>query len=221
MRSGRDRANRGTSSMAALLIHDRRERMLVRTADLLLGVAAGAARPFRARASTTPPRRILLLRLERIGDLVMALPAMHGVRALAPGARVDLAVGSWNVPIAQSVPWVDRVLTVDAAWLARGTRGVGLPSLMRTAAGWRADTYDLAINFEPDIRSNLLAAMSGARRTAGWTSGGGGPLLDVKLDYDPERHTTVACPDSMKYMSSDGDPCSIMIASGSNSTRCR
>ena len=57
--------------------------------------------------------------------------------------------------------------------------------------GWRQRGYDLAINFEPDIRSNLLLAASGAAWTAGFVTGGGGPLLDTRLDYDTSRHTTV------------------------------
>jgi ADP-heptose:LPS heptosyltransferase len=39
------------------------------------------------------------------------------------------------------------------------------------------------------VRSNLVAAAAGAARTAGWASGGGGPVLDVALDYDPTAHT--------------------------------
>ena len=31
--------------------------------------------------------------------------------------------------------------------------------------------------------------MSGARHLAGFASGGGGPLLDLALDYDPQSHT--------------------------------
>ena len=54
--------------------------------------------------------------------------------------------------------------------------------------GWRSRGYDLAINFEPDIRSNGIAAAAGARRTAGYRSGGGGALLDVAIDFDPSIH---------------------------------
>lgn len=170
-----------------LQISDARERLLVRAADAALGAAVAVAR--RRGSSTGEVRRILLLRLERIGDLVMALPAIRDVRAWAPAARIDLVVGSWNAPLARMVPLVDHVETLDAAWLAREHAGLGMGSMLRTARTWRPRRYDLAINFEPDIRSNLLLAVSGARRTAGWASGGGGPLLDLALDFDPAAHT--------------------------------
>ena len=175
--------------MSLLLISNRRERALVAAADRVLAAGAAVTRPFRRRRPASGPRRILVLRLERIGDLLMTLPALADLRAAAPDAEIDLIVGSWNAGLAGAIPTVTRVHTLDAAWLARGRGGLGLPSLLRAARQWRRAEYDLAINFEPDIRSNLLAAGSGAAWTAGYRSGGGGALLDVALDYDTQSHT--------------------------------
>ena len=174
-----------------LHIPDLGERTLVRAADAVLAVASTIVRPFTRRSAGggNGPRRILLLRLERIGDLVMALEAIRDVRALAPAAQIDLVVGSWNAALAAALPSIDRVETLDARWLAREGEGVGMPGLLRAARAWRTRSYDLAINFEPDVRSNLVVAAAGAARTAGWASGGGGPVLDLALDYDPTTHT--------------------------------
>jgi ADP-heptose:LPS heptosyltransferase len=174
--------------MPRLNIYDRRERALVAAADRMLALGAGVARPFRRR-TLRPPSRILLLRLERIGDLIMSLPAVADVRALAPDAEIDLVVGSWNRGIAAAANGVTRVETLDARWLARDGSGHGLAALLGAARAWRRREYDLAINFEPDIRSNALLAAAGAGWSAGYASGGGGPLLDVALEYDPRAHT--------------------------------
>jgi ADP-heptose:LPS heptosyltransferase len=171
-----------------LQISNARERALVRTADAVLRVAAAAGR-FRRRQRPDAPQRILLLRLERIGDLLMALPAIRDVRALAPTAEIDLVVGTWNASLGRAVPFVNNVLMLDAQWLAREGGGRGMAALLGAARGWRTSHYDLAINFEPDIRSNLLLAASGAKWRAGWASAGGGPLLDLLLDFDPAAHT--------------------------------
>ena len=177
--------------MPSLRIYDRRERRLVAAADALLAPLA-LARRFR-RAAAEPPARVLCFRIERIGDLLMTLPALAALRAALPGASIDLAVGSWNRDVAMAIPGIDRIETLDAAWLARpsgdGRSGLGLVALARRTAAWRGRRYDLAINFEPDIRTNLAMAAAGARRTAGFSSGGGGALLDVALDYDPASHT--------------------------------
>ena len=175
-------------SVGRLNIYDRRERAIVGVADAALTPVGTALRALRSRRPT-PPRRILCLRLERIGDLLMILPALASLRAAAPGAAIDLAIGSWNARVGSAISCVDRLETLDARWLARNDDGDGLFRLMTRARQLKARRYDLAINFEPDIRSNLILAATGARRLAGFASGGGGPLLDVALDYDPHAHT--------------------------------
>ena len=170
-----------------LNISDRRERALVAAADALLRPVA-LARRLRRRAAAQPSR-VLCFRLERIGDLLMTLPALAELRAALPDATIDLAAGSWNRAIASAIPTVSRVEILDAAWLARAHEGAGTLALRRQAAAWAGRRYDLAINFEPDIRSNIALAATGAARTAGFASGGGGAFLDLALDYDTSAHT--------------------------------
>ncbi len=176
---------------AHLQIYDPKERLLVGAADAALAAATAPARLLRGRASghTGAPRRILLLRLERIGDLLMSAAAIASVRAHAPTAAIDLIVGSWNAPLAALIPGVDRVETLDTPWLARHSPGATYAALARRAWSWRARHYDLAINFEGDIRSHGLMAMAGAPVRIGFDMAGGGPLLTRRVPFDPARHT--------------------------------
>jgi len=171
----------------ALTIYDRRDRTLVAIADALL-LPLSLRRRLR-RGPRQAPARILCLRLERIGDLVMTLPALGALRAAAPTASIDLVVGSWNADLARAIDGIDRVETLDADWLSRGADGLSPLELMARMARWRGRHYDLAINFEPDIRTNVAIAAAGAERTAGFRSGGGGAVLDLALDYDASAHT--------------------------------
>lgn len=165
----------------------RRERLLVGLADA--GLAATKYVGLQKRPDFfEEPRRILLLRLERIGDLLMVLEAITLVRRFAPGARIDLVVGRWNEPVARLIPGIDTVELLDARWMAREGHGLGWPALLQHARQWRTRQYDLGINFEPDIRSNLLLAFSGAKRRAGFASGGGGSLLTDVATFDPDTH---------------------------------
>jgi len=176
--------------MADLQIYDRRERRIVAAADRVLAIGAGVARLWPRRAPASPPRRILLLRLERIGDLLMSAAAIESVRARAPEAAIDLVVGSWNQSIAGRLRGIDRVETLDAPWLARGGAAAGTSRLLSTAWRWRARGYDLAINFEGDVRSHALIALGGARRRVGFAMAGGGPLLTDVVEHRPDRHTS-------------------------------
>jgi ADP-heptose:LPS heptosyltransferase len=173
--------------MSRLTITDRRERALVRSADALL---APVALMRRGHARPAPPQRIVCLRLERLGDLLMIVPAIADLEGSFPEASIDLIVGTWNRDIAAAIPGVDGIETLDASWLSRTGSGRGVAGLMRDAARWRSRHYDLAINFEPDIRGNLVMAAIGARWTAGYASGGGAALLDTALDYDIRSHTS-------------------------------
>ena len=118
----------------SLQIYDDRERALVAIADGALGVLARLRRPLRRRTSSPSPHRILVLRLERIGDLLMTLPALADLRSLAGSADIDLVVGEWNLDLARAIPSVTRVEALSARWLARGDEGRGFPGLLREAS---------------------------------------------------------------------------------------
>jgi lipopolysaccharide heptosyltransferase II len=170
-----------------LQIYDRRERAAVGLVDVAISAVALLRRPRRA---PSPVSRILVLRLERIGDLLMSLAALDAIRHRAPSAHVHLVVGSWNRSIVPLLSAVDSHELMDAPWLSRTGTGQPMATLLARARSWRRQRFDLAINFEPDIRSNLLVHSSGAPRCVGFGSGGGAGLLTTALEYDPRAHTS-------------------------------
>ena len=157
-------------------------------ADLALGAVRPLTSLLSRRAGRCDRPAILLLRLERIGDLLMALDAIRAVRLLAPDARIDLVVGSWNEGLARLIGGIDRIETLDAGWLARSAGGLGAARLASRAWSWRDRRFDLAINFEGDIRSHVLMALSGAPVRVGFDMAGGGPALTRRVRYDLRRH---------------------------------
>src|SRR4029079_4760352 len=110
-RSRRDGRSRGRQiaglGMADLQIYDRRERRIVAAADRVLAIGAGVARLWPRRAPASPPRRLRVRRVERIGDVLMPAAGVESVRARAPEAAIDLVVGSWNRTIAERLGGVD------------------------------------------------------------------------------------------------------------------
>lgn len=172
-----------------LQLNDWRERWAVRLADGALAAAAPlvARRPRQPRDADRPA--VLLLRLERVGDLLMTLDAIAAVRALRPLARIDLVVGGWNEPLARMIPGIDRVETLSAAWLARGAASETMSGLVARAWSWRSRSYDVGINFEGDIRSNTLLGLSAAARRVGFPMAGGGGMLTDALPFDTSVHT--------------------------------
>src|SRR5579875_2073541 len=50
---------------------------------------------------------ILVIKLDRVGDFVLASPFLRGLRASAPKARIDLVVTPEAFPVAEHCPYVD------------------------------------------------------------------------------------------------------------------
>jgi ADP-heptose:LPS heptosyltransferase len=170
-------------------IYDPRERALVGIADLGLRALTWPWRLAPGRSVPQTPRRILVLRLERIGDLLMTLGALQSLRATWPQAEIELVVGSWNADVARQLPWVDSVETLDAPWLSREGVPATMAALVRRGRRWQRKRFDLALNLEGDIRSNVLLALCGAPLRFGFAIAGGGSLLTDVVGYDPRAHT--------------------------------
>ncbi len=174
-----------------LQIADRRERALVAAADVGLAIATWPSR-WRRRAPG-PRRRLLVFRFERTGDLIMARPALAALRAAAPHAYIELAIGSWNRELIAWLPEVNEVSVLDLPWLARGSAAARFTDVRAAVSRWRRGGFDTAINLEGDIRSHLLMRATGIPERFGFDMAGGGPVLTHRVRYDPTAHVADNC----------------------------
>lgn len=179
-------------------IYDGRERLLVGGLDLPLRLGAVAARalglarrpvvgalvPGDGASDLDALREVLVLRLDRIGDVLMSLPALADLRAALPRARLRLAVGKWSEAVARAAP-VDEVLVWSAPWVGRADEGAEtLRALVKKARALRAAPLDLALDLQGDVRATLLLAAAGARRRVGYANTGGASLLTHVVPLD-------------------------------------
>ncbi len=167
---------------AASRVTEPRERFMV----ALASAGARLVAPFLGRSGTDRPMEILVLRLDRIGDVLMSLPAICALREAAPEARIRLAVGEWSREIAHDAP-VDEVLVWSAPWVGRRDEGAlsGI-DLFQAALSRRAQRPDLAIDLQGDPRAIWLMGATGARARVGYANAGSASLLTavVALDED-------------------------------------
>lgn len=61
-------------------------------------------------------RRILAVRLDNIGDVVMLGPALRAVKAAMPDTHVTLMASPAGTQVAPLLPWVNDVFTYRAVW---------------------------------------------------------------------------------------------------------
>jgi lipopolysaccharide heptosyltransferase I len=104
------------------------------------------------------PRRILVIKLSSLGDIVHSLPAVAALRKRFPSAHISWLVKPQWASILEGNPDVDEVLPVDVSWQ-------NWPRLIRDL---RQRQFDLVIDFQGLFRTGLLGLFSGARMRVGF-----------------------------------------------------
>jgi len=105
---------------------------------------------------------ILAIRLSGIGDVVLLLPALAGLKASFDGASVTLITGSQCAPVAQLCPYIDRVIPVDRRALSQEPKLRAAGEIYRLVREVRGSRFDLVVDFHSLRETNLLAWLSGA-----------------------------------------------------------
>lgn len=67
-------------------------------------------------------RRILCVRLDSLGDVLMCTPAMRALRAAVPGRTLTLLTAPASAAAAPFIPEVDEVIAHRAAWMKHDAR---------------------------------------------------------------------------------------------------
>lgn len=171
------------------------ERIAPPTWDLAPSVAVAAPapealfEPLRTRSETMAAdkvQRILLLKLDHLGDFIMALPALRAVRRHFPKAHITLVVGEWNLGLARRIGIAEEVLTFDAFPRNTGEVGVDIAGKVAQFDALITGEFDLAIDLRSFGDTRLLLRNLKARHKAGIGHRGAHPFLDIFLPIDPE-----------------------------------
>jgi heptosyltransferase-2 len=126
------------------------------------------------------PKSILLLCIGRLGDYIVATPAIRSIRKRFPKARIVLVVG----PRAEALAGLDA--NVDAVWslagLARALQNIALA--LRVVSG-----FDCAIDLNPAFSRSaaILTLLSRARQRISFIKRGSSILYTQALPQDPDR----------------------------------
>jgi lipopolysaccharide heptosyltransferase II len=103
-------------------------------------------------------RRILCVRLDALGDVLMCTPAMRALRDAAPGRRLTLLTSSSGAAAAPFIPEVDDVIVHAAPWM-KADMPATPEDLRFLAADLAARRFDAAVVFTTYTQSALPAAL--------------------------------------------------------------
>lgn len=111
------------------------------------------------------PRRVLVVRLGAIGDVIRTLPAVRLVRRTWPGAEISWAVEEGAAPLLEGHPDLDRIVLLRRRSIEGGLARLSpaaWAALRSFLADLRAQRPDLSLDFQGSLKSGLVARLSGA-----------------------------------------------------------
>ncbi|MBU1869059.1 MAG: glycosyltransferase family 9 protein [Candidatus Omnitrophica bacterium] len=113
--------------------------------------------------------KIVAIRIDRIGDIIVSMPALKALKQVFPEARISLLVSRQNEPLAKCIPYVDEVLVYEG--------------LFKTSAKLQKKGFDLAVDLMMDytLKTALLTAFIRSRFRAGFDIGGRGILFSLRF----------------------------------------
>ena len=129
--------------------------------------------------------RVLFIRYERIGDMIMATSIIRAIAQALPGGKVDVLATPTTAPVLENNPRVGQVLTLDrSSWRSY----LGLMGQLRRAR-YHA-MVDGRLNNPPIFTSTpLLMRAGGARYRVGSGGGENATIYNVCVpEYDRSIH---------------------------------
>ncbi len=124
---------------------------------------------------------ILVIRLDRIGDLVASVPAIKAIKKIFPKSRITVLLCRPTIDLIKLIPEIDEAI------IYRG--------FFASLAELRNKKFSLAIDLLRDytLKSALLCHLSGAEITAGFNIESRGSFFNSGLDIADEPKAMSKC----------------------------
>jgi len=106
------------------------------------------------------PRRVLIVLMGSIGDVVRALPLLGRIRSAWPAAHIAWAVEPKSKAVLEHHRWLDEIIVYDRAYAP----WTFIPFLRRVRKG----QFDLVIDLQRHLKSGFTSRISGARDRFGF-----------------------------------------------------
>jgi len=128
--------------------------------------------------------RILVSRLQFLGDVILTLPAILAIKQKFPDAKIDYLSRADGAAVLEGDPLFDRVLKIPAS-------GESVMATGRLIAALRQEKYDAAIDLYSNPRSALLTWLSGARMRIGGSRRGRRHLYTHSMTTPPTIRSAI------------------------------
>lgn len=122
--------------------------------------------------SLSRSKKILVRSPNWIGDAVMSLPALMGIKSAFPDGEISILAKPWVAEIFQGFSPLNRVILYESPGKHQGFTGK-----LRLAQKLKEENFDLALLFPNSFESALIAYLARIPKRAGYDTDGRGLLL--------------------------------------------
>jgi lipopolysaccharide heptosyltransferase II len=145
-------------------------------------------------------KKILVIRIDGLGDVVMSTPAFKALRDIFSDAHITLLAAGLSKELVEVMPTFDEVIYFDAPWIAKEKKGK-FRKLFSTVKRLRKKKIDLAIDLRGDFRNIILMYVLSAKYRLGFDITGCNFLLTHIVPCGDNHHPVTICLSSIKYLS--------------------
>jgi lipopolysaccharide heptosyltransferase II len=131
-------------------------------------------------SAVTAVRRVLIIRIDLLGDIIFSLPVARAIKQVFPAAHITMLTLPYTAPLAASSPDVDTVIAIDTNLIRLPQNLLRLDTYRHLFAALRhlrATRFDLTLSLWGRTAS-LLAFLSRSRLRIGYASEGYAGMFD-------------------------------------------
>ncbi len=136
-------------------------------------------------------QRVLILRNQGIGDLILITPAIRAIRAAHPGAHIAIMVGDWSKSAIEGNTHLDEVIAYPDQWIQRKNPW----GYVRLIKRLRKNRFDIAYIFHSHPFIHLMVVLAGIPRRYGFYDPKlrkPGFMLTGKTEWQPNTDRYIA-----------------------------
>ena len=108
-------------------------------------------------------KKILIVRLDRIGDVLLSTPVVKAVRDAYPDSQIAFMVRPYARDIVEGNPYLNEVIIYDKAGSEKGLIGN-----LRFILALKKKNFDLALVLHPTTRTHLVTFLAGIPERVGY-----------------------------------------------------
>ena len=129
-------------------------------------------------------KKILILKLGAIGDVIHSLPVLVTLRSRFPQAHISWAVEERSAPVLEDNPHLTELILLERKRL-KGLKGIGY--FRQWIGNLKIQSFDVVLDLHNLLKTGLIAIGTGAPQRIGFRKVREGNFLFMNRSYHPRR----------------------------------